>query len=116
VSIAATPVPDAALWRHASQRLLAKMIAELAWEGAFALDRDGEGGFELRLAGGVRYGGRAWRSIWDMPVIDPESLSRIEDAGLSLPTTCCALSARQAPRSGSARPICRSTCASWSRP
>ena len=26
------------LWRHASQRLLAKMISELAWEGAFELD------------------------------------------------------------------------------
>jgi aerobactin synthase len=77
-----TPAPDAALWRRAGQRLLAKMISELAWEHAFALQPgDAEGGFELRLASGVRYAGRAWRSIWDMPVVDPDSLQRIEDGG-----------------------------------
>jgi len=86
VSIAVgTPVPGAALWRQASQRLLAKMISELAWEGAFELDSgDAEGDFELPLACGVRYAGRAWRSIWDMPVIDPDSLRRVED-GRSIP-------------------------------
>jgi aerobactin synthase len=79
-SAVATPVPDAALWRLAGQRLLAKMISELAWEHAFALTPgDLEGGFELRLACGVRYAGRAWRSIWDMRVIDPNSLRRIAD-------------------------------------
>jgi aerobactin synthase len=81
VSIAvATPVRDETLWRLAGQRLLAKMISELAWEGAFELHADNaEQDFELPLACGVRYVGRAWRSIWDMPVVDPDSLRRIAD-------------------------------------
>ena len=84
-SPARTPMPGEALWRRAGGRLLAKMISELAWEHAFELDAgDAEGGFELRLACGVRYAGRAWRSIWDMPVVEPDSLQRI-DHGRSRP-------------------------------
>jgi aerobactin synthase len=72
-----TSVPDRELWGQANRRLLAKMISELAWEGAFRLEpADAEGGFALRLASGVTYAGQAWRSIWDMAVVAPDSLRR----------------------------------------
>lgn len=73
------PVPSDE-WRRAARRLLAKMLAEFAYEGIVTPEPDGPGdgavrGYRLPVPGGPVYRFRAARGAYGHWRVDPESLT-----------------------------------------
>lgn len=65
-------------WPQANQRLVAKLISELAYEQAFLLNPV-QKSFVLSLKNGIEYRFTGLRNIWGQIVIDATSLVRIAD-------------------------------------
>jgi siderophore synthetase component len=71
------PELDCEHWRAAGRRLLARMVAELAYEELLASEPAGRtGSYRLVLAGGAEYTFRARRASFGAWHIDPSSLCR----------------------------------------
>ncbi len=84
------PLPGGApvtgpLWLDLNRALIAKTIAELAFEEALAPEPVNPAGTQwlLRLEGGIAYRFAAERRIWGNLAIDPASLVRIADSVVS---------------------------------
>ena len=89
--MSAGPLPDGApvpapLWRDLNRALIAKTIAELAFEEALAPEPTNREATQwlLRLDAGIAYRFQAERRIWGNLAIDPASLFRL-DGNLASP-------------------------------
>lgn len=78
-----TPLsPDAAAWQHAARRLLAKMLAEFAYEEVITPEPDparGPTAYALRLSRDVTYRFRAGRGSYGSWYVDADSISPTGD-------------------------------------
>ncbi|MCB0412434.1 MAG: siderophore biosynthesis protein IucC [Bdellovibrionales bacterium] len=64
--------------QSAHQRLIAKALSELHYEGMLNLQpTDIAGFYRLELSSGVEYRFKAWQSCWDHLVVDSKNLQRI---------------------------------------
>lgn len=71
-----SPPPEEATWRAAGRALVAKTIAELCYEQLLAPRPAGDGGYALRLPGGVAYRFTARRGAFATWRVDPDSVWR----------------------------------------
>lgn len=76
--ITTSPHSDAAAWQRAARRLLAKMLAEFAYEEVIAPDPDpaaGADAYRLRLSGTLTYRFHARRGAYGSWQVDPASIT-----------------------------------------
>ncbi|MBB1243565.1 IucA/IucC family siderophore biosynthesis protein [Streptomyces durbertensis] len=71
--------PNPADWRHVCRQLLAKLFAELAYEGVLTPAHTGGADYELAVPGGPRYRFRATRGAYGHWRIAPDSLTPATD-------------------------------------
>ncbi|WP_281646444.1 IucA/IucC family protein [Parendozoicomonas sp. Alg238-R29] len=70
------PSSNPEIWEQANRKLLAKSIGELCWEELFSPTILSDNRWQLKLKSGASYHFRAWRNIWDQPVVEPSSIER----------------------------------------
>jgi siderophore synthetase component len=77
--VTAAAPSDSAAWQHASRRLLAKMLAEFAYEEVIVTrpnpSSGGPGGYGIDLGGGIIYRFRAARGAYGHWRVDPDSIT-----------------------------------------
>jgi siderophore synthetase component len=80
--VTTAPTPDAAAWQHASRRLLAKMLAEFAYEEVILPEADPAAGptaYRLALGPGITYRFRARRGSYGSWYVDADSIGPTGD-------------------------------------